>query len=80
MLLKASDAVTVKKNCSPAEAAVGPVTEKWVAAPGLTVIEVELPESEFASVAVMVWGPAVFSVAVNVPVTFVSIDAAGNTA
>jgi hypothetical protein len=44
------------------------------------VIEVELPESQFASVAVMVWGPAVFSVAVKAPVTFDSIDAAGNTA
>jgi hypothetical protein len=44
------------------------------------VIEDELPESEFASVAVMVWGPAVFSVAEKVAVTVVTIDAGGNTA
>ena len=78
--MNGSIAATVNMNWTPAEAAVGPDTEKWAAAPGLTGIEVELPESEFESVAVMVWGPAVFSVAVNVPVTFVSIDAAGNTA
>ena len=41
---------------------------------------VELPESEFESVTVMVWDPAVFSVAEKVPVTLVIIDAAGNEA
>jgi hypothetical protein len=48
----------------------------------LTLIEFEVPviEAVAVSVAVMVWGPAVFRVTEKVPVPFASIELAGSTA
>ncbi len=44
------------------------------------VLEVPLMEEVTVSVAVMVWSPAVFKVAENVPLPLVSLEFAGNTA
>ena len=48
----------------------------------VTLIEPEVPviEAVIVSVAVMVWLPALFSVAEKVPIPFVSIELAGSTA
>jgi hypothetical protein len=53
-----------------------------VAVPALTTIAPEVPviDEVTVSVAVMVWLPAIFSVAENVPVPFVSVVFAGSTA
>jgi hypothetical protein len=74
--------VTVKFNAVPGVAVPGAETEKCVAAAALTVIVAEVPVIEpfTVSVAVIVCGPLVFSVAENVPVPFVSAEFAGNTA
>jgi hypothetical protein len=61
----------------------GAVTVKWVAcdcAP--TVIKLEVPaiEAVTVSAAVIVWPPAVLSVAEKVPVPLVSVELAGSTA
>ena len=73
-------AVTVKLNALPA---VGDAEEirRWVAA-GLTKIAGELPVVELVtvSVAVMVWLPAVLSVAVNVRVPLESDELTGRVA
>ena len=82
MLLNWSSAVTVKLNAVPLVADAGADTEKWVAAPPDTVIVFDVPVIELVvvSVAVMVWLPAVLSVAENVPTPLVSVAFAGNTA
>ena len=66
----------------PAVAVAGATTAKCVAAPALTVIAPVDPaiEAVTVSVAVIVWGPVVFSVAASVPVPFVNVLFAGNTA
>jgi hypothetical protein len=81
VLLKASNAVTVKLNGVPvfAVAAAGE-TESVDAAAGPTGIVPEVPVSESAPVAVTVCGPAVFSVTEPVPVPPVIVALAGNTA
>ncbi len=82
-MFEALSAVSVKLKAVPAVAEAGAVTEKCVAAAGaLTLIEFELPvmEAVTESVAVMVWLPAVFSVAEKVAVPFVSVELAGSTA
>jgi len=77
-LFQASSAVTVKLKEVPA-AAAGALTDKLVAAPGLMLIELEVPLIEWVtvSVAVMVCGPAVFKVAEKVPIPLVSVELAG---
>lgn len=81
-LLNASFAVTVKLNAVPAVADVGALTTSAVAGPAETVIFPDTPAIELVtvSVAVMVRVPAVFNVALNVPVPFVSAELAGSTA
>ena len=66
----------------PAVADAGAETEKWVAAAALTLIVFDVPviEDDTVSVPVMVWLPAVFSVAENVPTPLVKVAFAGNTA
>ena len=77
-----SSAVTVYEFDVPAVTGLVPVTEKWVAAPALTEIELEVPVMELVavSVAVMVRGPVVLRVTENVPVPLVSVEFAGSTA
>jgi hypothetical protein len=75
--------VTVKLNALPAVADAGAETAKCVAAPAATtviVFDVPVIEAFPVSVAVMACGPAVFSVAENVPVPLVNVEFAGNTA
>ena len=81
-LLLASKARTVKVNALPAVADAGAETEKCVAGLAATLIVFDVPViEEFAvSVAVMVWLPAVRSVAENVPVPFDRVEFAGNVA
>src|SRR5205085_111567 len=58
------------------------LTTKWVAAAALTAIALLVPVmlGVTVSVAVIVWLPAVFNVALNVPVPFVSVESAGSVA
>ena len=61
-------AVTVSVKALPAVAVAGALTTKWVAAAALTVMVSLVPVIELVavSVAVIVWLPAVLSVALNV--------------
>jgi len=81
-LPKLSFAVTVKLNAVPAVADAGAVTTNAVADPAETVIFPEMPAIEpfTVSVPVMVETPAVFNVALNVPVPFVNAELGGSTA
>ena len=81
-MLNWSWAVTVKLNALLAVADDGAATVKCVAAAADTAIEFDVPviEEVTVSVAVMVWLPAVFSVAENVPTPLVKVESAGNTA
>jgi hypothetical protein len=78
----AVNAVTVMLIAVPAVAVAGAETVKCVAAGELTVIVPDVPVIAVVSesVAVIVCGPAVFSVAENVPTPFVSVEFAGNVA
>lgn len=80
--MNASSAVTVNENAAPAVADAGAVTAKCVAAAGETAIGAEVPviDDVTVSVAVIVWFPAVLSVAENVPVPLTSVEFAGRTA
>jgi hypothetical protein len=81
VLLNASCAVTVKVNDVPDVAVPGATTLKCVAAAGFTVIvAVPVIDEVTVSVAVIVRLPAVFKVAVNVLVPFVSVESAGSVA
>ena len=66
----------------PAVAVPGAESARLAAVPGFTVMaEVEPVSVPFTvSIAVMVWLPAVFSVAENVPVPLVNVELAGRTA
>ena len=59
----------------------GALTVKCVAAAALTVMVLLVPviDEVTVSVAVIVWLPAVFRVALNVPVPFVRLALAGRT-
>jgi len=72
----------VKVKEVPAVSLAGATTEKCVAGGPTTLIEFEVPliETVLVSVAVMVWLPAVLSVAEKVPVPFVSVVFAARTA
>src|SRR5437763_261190 len=74
VLLNASWAVTVNVKPVPAVAEAGAATVKCVAAAALTRIVLLVPVIELllVSVAVIVWLPAVLSVALNVPVPLLS--------
>lgn len=78
-MFEPSSAFTVILNEAPAAVLFTAVIESNVAAPALTVIELEVPVS-VPLVAVMVWLPAVFRVTEKVPVPFVNIEPGGNTA
>src|SRR5436190_1601998 len=60
----------------------GALTTKWVAAPALTLIALLVPviEALAVSVPVIVWLPAVFRVALNVPTPLVSVLLPGRVA
>ena len=75
VLLNWSWAVTVKLNAVPAVRSAGALTAKCVAAAALTAIVLLVPVIELVavSVAVIVWLPAVFSVALKVPAPLVSV-------
>lgn len=81
-LPKLSFAVTVKLNAVPAETDAGAVTTSAVADPADTVIFPEEPVIELVtvSIAAIICVPAVFTVALNVPVPFVSAELGGSTA
>ena len=67
MLFDESFAVTATENAVPAVADTGPLTAKWVAAPGLTVTVCNPLTDAFAmSVAVTSCEPRVRSVTLNV--------------
>ena len=70
-----SSAVTVKLKALPAVALAGPLTTKCVAAAALTRTAPPCRQSNCSrvSVAVNVWLPAVFSVALNVPTPLVKV-------
>ena len=53
-MLKASWAVTLKLNDDPAVSGEGAVTEKWVAAPGFTLMLLEVPVMVVVTVSVAV--------------------------
>ena len=82
VLPKASLAVTVTLIAVPAVAVLGALTEIWVAAAGLTVIEFVDPVMELVtvSVTVIVCTPAVFNVTENVPTPLVRVAFAGKVA
>ena len=76
-------AVTVKLLAVPAVIGEAyPATISVLAAPGITVIPDCVPVivAVTVSVAVIVWLPAVFSVAEKVPVPLVSVEFAGSVA
>jgi hypothetical protein len=81
-LFEASNAVRVMLKGVPAVAVVGAVTLRCVADPALTTMAFDVPviDEVAVSVAVIVWPPAVLSVAMNVPVPFVSVLFAGKEA
>ena len=81
-LFAASSALTVRSKAVPDWAVDGAETEKCVAGPALTSIEEHVPviDAIAVSVAVIVWLPAVRSVAEKLPVPFVSVEFAGSTA
>jgi hypothetical protein len=72
----------VNENAIPAVADAGALTLKCVTAAALTAIGPLVPviDAVTVSVAVIVWLPAVSSVALNVPTPLVSVEFAGNTA
>ena len=78
----ASFAVTVILNAVPAVALPGALTVSALADPGLTVTVPDVPviADETISVALMVCDPAVFKVALKVPVPLVRVELPGNTA
>jgi hypothetical protein len=76
---KASSAVTVTLNATPAVAEEGAETAKWVAAAGETLIALEVPVIP-PSVAVRVWEAAVRRVVLNVPTPAASVLSAGSVA
>ena len=78
-MFEPSSAFTVILNEVPAAVLFTAVIESNVAAPALTVIELDVPVS-VPLVAVTVWAPAVFRVTENVPVPFVSIELGASTA
>ena len=81
MLLNWSSAVTVKLNAvARRSAARRALTTKWVAAAALTVMVLLTPVMLLVavSVAVSVWLPAVFKVALKVPAPLVNVLLAGN--
>ena len=82
VLLNWSKAVTVKVKPLPATAFAGALTEKCVAAAAFTMIVLLVPVMELllVSVAVIVWLPTVRSVALKLPVPFVSVLLAGKVA
>ena len=82
VLLNWSWAVTVKLKATPAVALEGALTLKWVAAAALTVMVLLVPVMELLtlSVAVMVWLPAVFSVALKLVAPLVRVLLAGKLA
>src|SRR6516162_7271377 len=67
---------------TPAVAVAGATTVKWLAAAGLTVMALLLPVIELlaVSVAVTVWLPAVFRVALKLPTPLVRVALAGRLA
>ena len=77
-----SSAITVKLKAEPAIAVAGAEIVKCVAGPALTAMLDEVPVMEpvTESVAEIVWPPAVFSVAGNVPVPLVKVADVGSTA
>ena len=77
-----SSAVTVTLTAEPAVAIPGALTEKCVAAPAATVMVAEVPvmDKVTVSVAVTALEPGVSRVTGNVPVPFVRVVSAGNTA
>ncbi len=80
-LPKESSAVTVKLNGVPVLAvAVAGETASLDATAEPTGIALKVPVSKSAPVAVILWGPAVFSVMDPVPVPFVIAELAGNNA
>lgn len=72
----------MKLKAVPAVPDDGAVTTNVVAAPGFTVMELDVPvmDDVTVSVAVMVRAPGVFSVTENVPTPFVNVELAGNVA
>jgi len=78
-LFALSSAVTVKLNDVPAVSFAGAMIEKRGMGAALTSIEAEVPVIDAAtvSVAVIVWPPAVFIVAENVPIPFTSVELGG---
>lgn len=74
--------MTVKLKALPAVPDDGAVTTKCVAAPGFTVMELDVPvmDEVTVSVAVTVCVPSVFSVTENVPTPFVNVEFPGNVA
>ncbi len=66
----------------PAVAELGAETKSWVAEAGLTVTVpvVAVSDEVTVSVAVMVWLPAVFSVAWKLPTPLVRVELAGSAA
>ena len=70
----------MKLNAEPAVALAGALTAKCVTAAALTVIEFDVPviDELTVSVAVIVWLPAVVSVAENVPEPLVRVESAGS--
>ena len=82
MAFAAVNAVTVTLNAAPTVAVEGAETEKCVATGALTVIVPEVPVMDpvTVSVAVMVCGPLVFSVAEKVLTPAVSVEFNGKAA
>jgi hypothetical protein len=82
VLLNWSRAVTVMLKAVPAVWGDDAVTTNLVAAAAFTVTVPDVPEMDgvVVSVEVMVWFPAVFSVAENVPTPLVNVESAGNVA
>ena len=79
---KESNAVTMTLIAVPAVAVLGALTERCVAAAGLTEIEPLVPVIELLTVsfAVTVCSPAVFNVTENVPTPLVSAASEGRVA
>ena len=75
-------AVTVRVKAEPAVALAGALTAKWVAAAALTAMLLLVPVMPglTVSVAVIVWLPAVLSVALKLPVPLVNVLLAGKVA
>ena len=74
--------MTVTVSTPPAVSVLAPVTTRWVAVPGVTVMPDSVPvmAGVTVSVAVIVSDPDVFSVTLKVPTPSVKVAAAGSTA